>query len=192
MTLSDALQIEKKFARLFSKLSRWESWKRVPLRLMVSYVAPGRPRRFPRQLQIEATSRCNLCCPTCSHSRENDNGQHLSEGTFRRILDRLPWRPAKVILSGIGEPLTNPQFFSLVDILAERHIKCEFYTNGTLLTLRVRQAILSRGNIHTVNISCDGARKRRSRVFGGGRILIAGGTPSASSWRRPGNGQGNG
>ena len=27
----------------------------------------------------------------------------------------------------------NPEFFSLVDVLAERGIKCEFYTNGTLL-----------------------------------------------------------
>jgi pyrroloquinoline quinone biosynthesis protein E len=47
----------------------------------------------------------------------------------------------------------------LVDILAERNIGCEFHTNGTLLNERIRQAILSRGNIDTVNISCDGAQK---------------------------------
>ena len=64
-----------------------------------------------------------------------------------------------MILSGIGEPLVNPEFFSSVDILAERGIKCEFYTNGTLLTPRMRQAILSRRNIDAIAISCDGAEK---------------------------------
>jgi radical SAM protein with 4Fe4S-binding SPASM domain len=64
-----------------------------------------------------------------------------------------------VVLSGIGEPLINPAYFALVDILAERKIRCEFYTNGTLLTEARQQAILSRSNIDVINISCDGSRK---------------------------------
>jgi radical SAM protein with 4Fe4S-binding SPASM domain len=59
----------------------------------------------------------------------------------------------------------NPQFFSLVDILAERRIKCQFYTNGTLLTPRTQQAILSRRNIDIVSISCDGSRKESFESF---------------------------
>ena len=129
------------------------------LRLRVGYVAAERPLRFPARLQIEATSQCNLRCPSCSHAKENGNGQHLSEEAFRKILDDLPWSPARVVLSGVGEPLMNPQFFSLVDILAERKIKCEFYTNGTLLTPRVQDAILSRRNIEFISISCDSSRK---------------------------------
>ena len=151
--------IKKKLRFTLSRLCRWEAWKRVPLKLRVRYVAPERPRRFPIRIQIEATSKCNLSCPSCSHSREKDKGQHLAEEDFRRILDRLPWLPARVILCGIGEPLMNPQFFSLVDILAERRIKCEFYTNGTLLTTRIQQAILSRHTIDSLSISCDGAQK---------------------------------
>jgi radical SAM protein with 4Fe4S-binding SPASM domain len=64
-----------------------------------------------------------------------------------------------VRLSGIGEPLVNPHFFSLVDILAERGVKCDFITNGTLLTPGRSDAILSRHNIEEVVISCDGAQK---------------------------------
>jgi radical SAM protein with 4Fe4S-binding SPASM domain len=144
---------------VLSGLSRRESWRRALLRLRLRYVSPERPRRFPRQLQIEATSQCNLRCPTCSHAKEKSNGQHLTEEKLRRILDGLPWSPQKVILSGIGEPLMNPEFFSLVDLLAERKIQCEFFTNGTLLTEARRQAILSRGNVVLVAISCDGSRK---------------------------------
>ena len=147
----------KKTMLILSKLLRWDFWRRVPLKVWVRYVAPG-PRRFPTVIQIEATSRCNLRRPSCSHSREEGKGQHLALEDFREIPNRLPRRPKRVVLSGIGESLLNPEFFSLVDVLAERGIKCEFYTNGTLLAPPVRQAILSRPNIDVVNISCDGAQ----------------------------------
>jgi MoaA/NifB/PqqE/SkfB family radical SAM enzyme len=150
---------KRKLILALSKLGRFEAWKRLFLKLMVRYAAPERPRRFPIRIQIEATSKCNLCCPCCSHSREKGAGRHLAQEDLRRILDRLPRSPRRVVLSGIGEPLVNPEFFSLVDILAERGIQCEFYTNGTLLTPRVRQEILSRPNIDAISISCDGAEK---------------------------------
>jgi len=57
-----------------------------------------------------------------------------------------------------GEPLVNPQFFLLVDLLAERGIRCAFFTNGTLLRPQVRHSILARDNIDRISISCDGAR----------------------------------
>ena len=101
-----------------------------------------------------------LRCPCCSHSREKVSGQHLTEDGLQRVLDHLPWCPADVTLSGIGEPLVNPKFCELVDMLAERGIRCTFYTNGTLLTRHMREAILSRHNIDSLRISCDGARKK--------------------------------
>ena len=118
-----------------------ESWRRVPLKLAVLCVAPERPRRFPVRLQIEPTSRCNLRCPCCSHSREAGDGHDLSAEDFRRILDCLPWAPTRVILSGIGEPLMNPQFFALVDILAERR-----YLVPVLYQRHITDATDPRGN----------------------------------------------
>lgn len=130
--------------------------RRIPLRVAVR-LDPGRPRRIPTTIQIEATNKCNLRCPTCSHSRETSSGQHLSSSDVRAIVDWLPFTPAFVRLSGVGEPLVNPEFFSLADILAGRGIPCDFITNGTLLTSQAREQILSRDGIHRVIISCDGA-----------------------------------
>ena len=149
----------RKLLPILFKLGHWESWQRLALRVAVRYLDPERPRRFPTSIQIEATTKCNLRCPSCSHAREEGSGQHLTGEALRRILACLPSTPAKVRLSGIGEPLVNPHFFALVDILAERGIKCDFITNGTLLTTGRRDAILSRHNIEEVVISCDGARK---------------------------------
>jgi radical SAM protein with 4Fe4S-binding SPASM domain len=140
-------------------LSRWGGLRALPLRLLVRYLSSERPWHSPRSVQIEATSKCNLRCPTCSHKADEGSGQHLTGERLRKIIDRLPSSPARVRLSGIGEPLLNPHFFSLVDILAERGIKCDFITNGTLLLPRMREGVLSRANIDEVIVSCDGARK---------------------------------
>ncbi len=144
---------------VLSRLTHAESWKRAAFRLKVRCVGRERPGWWPTKLQIEASSRCNLRCAACSRARELGGGEDLTEERLRHVLDCLPWSPVKVVLSGIGEPLINPAYFSLVDILAERKIRCEFYTNGTLLTEARQQAILSRSNIEVINISCDGARK---------------------------------
>lgn len=137
--------------------SRLAQLRRVPLRVAVRYVDSERPRRIPTTIQVEATSMCNLRCPTCSHSREPGSGQHLTSNGLQAIIDWLPFTPASVRLSGVGEPLVNPEFFSLVDILAEHGIPCDFITNGTLLTAQACEHILSRDSIFRVVISCDGA-----------------------------------
>ncbi len=134
-------------------------WKRQYLRTVFSYFGADRPLKFPRKLQIEATSKCNLRCPSCSHSRENGFGQHLSPDEFKIILDCLPFYPRSIILSGLGEPLVNPHLMELVDILRDRGISCTVFTNGTLLTAQAQKALLSRHNVTSVAVSCDGARK---------------------------------
>lgn len=159
--MSDLLEAvtEKLAPRRLATLSRPSSWRKLYRKMLIRYLDPERPQTFPRKVQIEATSRCNLRCPSCSHSREAGNGQHLGPDELRELLRRLPRLPARVVLSGIGEPLVNPRFFELVDVLAEQRIECQFYTNGTLLTTRKCEAILSRPHIFKVEISCDGACK---------------------------------
>lgn len=150
---------EKLAPRRLARLSRPASWRKAYRRMLIQYLDPERPQTFPRKVQIEATSKCNLRCTCCSRSREADGGQHLGPDTLREMLDRLPRVPASVVLSGIGEPLVNPRFFEMVDILAERRIGCQFYTNGTLLTTQRCEEIIARPNIFKVEISCDGVCK---------------------------------
>jgi radical SAM protein with 4Fe4S-binding SPASM domain len=144
---------------LLNRLRNWAPALHLPKRMAISLFRPRRGLRLPSEVQIEATSRCNLSCPTCAHAKESRSGQHLTPEGLRTVLDALPRRPRQVILSGVGEPLVNPHFLTLVDILAERGIACVFYTNGTLLRPEMRHALLARENIQQVAISCDGARK---------------------------------
>lgn len=123
-------------------------------------VFPGRaPLSQPQVVQFEISSKCNLRCPSCSLTREITPGRNMKVEEFTALLDRLPFKPGSVSLNGIGEALVNPHIFQIIDRLRERSIACSFYTNGTLLTERVRKQILDRDNIGFIGISCDGASK---------------------------------
>jgi radical SAM protein with 4Fe4S-binding SPASM domain len=157
MTILLTAVTSKRIGRRFADLCRAPLRRSTYRKLAIRYLNPERPARYPQTLQIEATSKCNLRCPSCPHSREAGRGEHLSPDALRTVLARLPWSPRRVILSGVGEPLANPRFFELVDVLAGRNIRCQFYSNGTLLSARAAGEILARPNIFKIEISCDGA-----------------------------------
>jgi radical SAM protein with 4Fe4S-binding SPASM domain len=129
------------------------------VRLYLRYFPGQTPLSQPQVVQFEISSKCNLRCPSCSLTREITPGRNMNLEEFTALLDRLPFKPASVSLNGIGEALVNPHIFKIIDLLKKRSIACSFYTNGTLLTERVRKEILGRDNIGFVGISCDGASK---------------------------------
>lgn len=135
---------------------------KYPILRVAVQLAPGKAHlKRPHTIQIEASSRCNLRCPSCSLSRELGPGRNISVDELGRILDGLPFVPSAISLNGIGEPLVNPAFFGLVDLLAERGIDCSFYTNGSLLDETRRRRIVERANVAFVGISCDSADPER-------------------------------
>jgi len=114
---------------------------------------------FPGTVQIEPSSMCNLRCKSCSYSLETTNKFNLTAEQVEQLLKRLSFPIKSIILSGIGEPLINPDLFAIIDQLAARKIKCTIYTNGTLLTPQKADMILSRNNIISLAISCDSSIK---------------------------------
>lgn len=134
-------------------------YKYTYLRLALRMAPARTPLSRPHIVQLEVSSKCNLRCPSCSLTRETTPARNMVPDEALALLESLPFRPETVSLNGIGEALVNPRFFAIVDLLRERGIDCSFYTNGTLLSERVRREILERDNIVFIGISCDGASK---------------------------------
>jgi radical SAM protein with 4Fe4S-binding SPASM domain len=128
-------------------------------RLRIHLLDHTTPAKYPVRVQIETSSKCNLSCVCCSHSREGDSGRFLTVASLEDILGSLAFPLTHVTLSGNGEPLLNPDFFPSIDLLAREGLACNFFSNGTLLTPRNCEAIIERRNITMVAISCDGASK---------------------------------
>ncbi len=128
-------------------------------RLRIHFLNHTSPAKHPTGVQIETSSKCNLSCLCCSHSRESDSGEFLTLEALQEILDRLTFPLSHVHLSGNGEPLLNPHFFPSLDLIAGKGMTCNFFTNGTMLTQANCELIIKRRNIDMIAISCDGASK---------------------------------
>ena len=113
---------------------------------------------LPRQLQVEVTGACNLRCRMCLVSYRPALGKtsgSMGFETFKALVDELPDLEV-VTMQGLGEPLLAPDFFPMLEYLAERGIRMGFNTNGTLLT-RDKAERLVRLGVEWLHVSVDGA-----------------------------------
>ena len=113
---------------------------------------------LPKELQVEVTGACNLRCRMCLVSYRPALGKttgSMDFGTFKALLDELP-DLEMVTMQGLGEPLLAPDFFRMLEYLAERGVRMGFNTNGTLLT-RDKAERLVRLGVEWLHVSLDGA-----------------------------------
>ncbi len=113
---------------------------------------------FPRLLQVEVTTRCNMRCAMCVKSApgcEIVEG-HLALDTFRNLAPVLE-KTDKLVLNGIGEPLLHPQLPEFVAFARERmapDADIGFQTNGLLLSPELARRFV-RAGVDTICVSVD-------------------------------------
>jgi len=113
---------------------------------------------FPRVITVEPTTRCNMRCAMCVKSSMDPRAPEgdLSLAVFKRLESCLP-NAARVIFSGVGEPLLNPELPEMI-AFARRHLPPEssvaMQTNGLLLKPENALALVDAG-LDTVCISLD-------------------------------------
>ncbi len=113
---------------------------------------------LPREIQVEVTGACNLRCRMCLVSYRPALGKtsgSMSFEAFRALVDELPDLES-VTMQGLGEPLLAPDFFQMLEYLAERRIRVGFNTNATLLTRDRAERLVALG-VEWLHVSIDGA-----------------------------------
>ena len=145
----------------------------------------GADPRF-MQLEIDVSNRCNLRCVMCYHSLDafvRRPPAFLSIEAFGRVADTVLPHAHTLTLALGSEPMTSPHFIPVLHAAAHHHVpRMTFFTNATLMTDAVVEAILDAG-VTEVCVSIDGATRdtyeaiRRGasfdRVIGNVRRLIA-------------------
>ncbi len=127
--------------------------------MLATYRAEG-----PTHLQIEPTTRCNFTCKFCA-------GRHMAQGdlsfeNFKRILDQLPTL-RYIHLQGEGEPLLNPEFFSMARYAREKGLVISMITNGSLLHKEAIKQIIEL-EFQWVGVSLESSDSERFRMIRGG------------------------
>lgn len=90
---------------------------------------------FPKRIEIELASSCNLKCTYCPrHYLDNLSG-YMDFGLFRKIIDEASAYPDTIIvLHRRGESLLHPMFNKMLDHIAGKFKQVQLATNATLLT----------------------------------------------------------
>ncbi|PIE31527.1 hypothetical protein CSA56_18010 [candidate division KSB3 bacterium] len=139
---------------------------------MISYIntlanvlhKPLTMRQLPLHMQIEHTTYCNLDCIMCDRSKCIQTPQHLAFEKIARVLEEV--RPAKISLSGNGEPLMHPDMLSIIRTAKAQGCSVNTTTNGTLLNTQRCQELVESG-LDLIKISIDGATRETYRKIRG-------------------------
>lgn len=113
----------------------------------------------PFNLVIELTNLCNARCVMCPHQSMKRPLKIMDDKTFNLLINRLKHdqlKLNKILISGMGEPLTDQNLFNRLTRLKEFKIPIKLYTNASLMTEKYAKEIVDLG-IEEINISFNGA-----------------------------------
>ncbi len=109
---------------------------------------------FPKRIEIELSSTCNLRCIYCPrHFVDNLNG-YISLGLFKRLIDEVEPHPETIlVLHRRGESLLHPDFIEIMNYIRGKFETVQLATNATLLDEERARAIID--SISFLSFSID-------------------------------------
>jgi len=155
----------------------------------VTVPPPGLPR-FPKEMNLCITGRCNLKCRYCFYADEMSARNDLPTERWLALFEELgELGVQRVCLSG-GEAFTRKDIFELIDGVVASKMRYQMLTNGTLITpdtVKAFEVGKRRLRLDSIQVSIDGSRAEihnRSRppnsfdrALAGLRLLKAAGFP---------------
>ena len=92
--------------------------------------------KYPRSLNIEPTSYCNLSCIMCPRNRTNKKDGYIEMNLFRKIIDETRLYGARsIVLHKDGEPLLHKEIIEMIKYIkhSNRAHNVLISSNGLLL-----------------------------------------------------------
>jgi MoaA/NifB/PqqE/SkfB family radical SAM enzyme len=118
--------------------------------------------KFPSQIAVESTSRCNSQCIICEHKDMKRAKQDMPMELYEKIINECSQYKNLInnlSLSFMGESLLDENIFKKIKMARERGIKrVSFICNGSLLTEEKAKYLIDFG-IDVITFSIDGATK---------------------------------
>jgi MoaA/NifB/PqqE/SkfB family radical SAM enzyme len=120
----------------------------------------GQPKHFGQRLEqlplitLYLTERCNSRCITCDYWRHGRADMNLESVT--RLLPSLAQLRTRVVLISGGEPLLNPEWAEIAELLRESGLKLWLLTSGLSLAKHARRASQL---FDAITVSLDGTNR---------------------------------
>lgn len=116
-------------------------WSRYPKLFYSTF--PSTLPYYPRGVQLEITTKCNLNCIMCpNRGFKGFKMADMKMDTFLKALDQSLPEIEYIYLWGVGEPLTNPNFLEMIKIAKSIGLKVSFSTNGTFMNEKMAKSLV--------------------------------------------------
>lgn len=112
---------------------------------------------LPKGLQVEVTNKCNFRCVYCLRNFWNIKVRDMPLASFKKLSSSFN-EMEKVVLYGLGEPLTHPNFMEMVQLARtslKKDSEISFSTNGSLLNAKLAEKLLKEIGVNMISFSFD-------------------------------------
>ncbi|QOJ79099.1 radical SAM protein [Infirmifilum lucidum] len=135
---------------------REEGSRRVPLdKLENSMQLTQGYLKFPVDVDVEVTRRCNMRCVHCYSNAMPSGEQGPPLEFFETLADELGEGSAMRVLLGGGEPLLRDDIVEIVEAFTSRGLAVHMSTNGLLFDEEIAEE-LYRAGLRVIQFSLDG------------------------------------
>lgn len=134
----------------------WAFSPMKPLLTMFYWIKPFF-YRYPAQLEIEITLRCNKKCILCEHTYWDEKPEELSFDDFKKIVDQFPYLKW-VNLTGEGDAFLNKDYLKMIAYLKKRDV-CVYLVDSFDLINKERAKKLIELGVDGIWVSFDAAKK---------------------------------
>ena len=116
---------------------------------------------MPLFVQVEITTKCNLVCKFCTRTFDQayQVDHDMTLDFFNSIISQLKYPTQSVHLVGMGEPLLNPDVFSMIASAKRNGLEVSLIDNFTLIDREKSLALINSG-LDFLYISFDSASKK--------------------------------
>ncbi|MFH1370992.1 MAG: radical SAM protein [Planctomycetota bacterium] len=113
---------------------------------------------YPRYIEIEVTTRCNLRCIMCEHTYWDIKPRDLTLDQFGYIVDQFP-RLKWIGVTGIGSSFLNRDFLDMLRYVKKKNVYVELFDSFNNLNEEIIDQVVREGLIDRFIASVDAATK---------------------------------
>ncbi len=115
------------------------------------YIVP----KLPRQVNIEASNKCNLNCKICKRKELKISPSFLDFSKYTKIIDSLPKDVGEISFGGFGEQFLNPKVYDMIRYAKKADKKVSITTNGYFILNKNNRRRVLETNIDILRFSIE-------------------------------------
>lgn len=115
--------------------------------------------KSPRQVNIEATNKCNLNCKVCKRNELKIPPLDINFEKYKQIIDNLPQSVKEISFGGFGEQFMHPLIYDMIKCAKEKGLMISVTTNGFLFINKENRRKLLDSKIDILRVSIEEIRQ---------------------------------